>query len=97
MYGLSDEMRVEMFARIDAYHADVVRYQDSVSLARNREVGLLEVYDKAITNNDLEAWEQFRTADLELQAVLGKYRKPSAESIKIADDLMSGISKERQV
>jgi hypothetical protein len=88
MNTLSDDMRLELLLRIDAYHADVIRYQDKVAMTRNREIGLLEVYDRAITDNDLEAWKQFRNADVELKAVLRNFKKPTAEAIKISDDLM---------
>jgi hypothetical protein len=83
--GVSLDAAVEeLRLAIDAYHADIVRFQDVIARRRNASIRQLELLDAAVQKGDKGAWNDLRSADLYLQSRLENLDSPTPEAVDIA-------------
>ena len=70
----------ELLLAIDAYHADVVRFQDVIALQRNETIRLLESLDKVTRTGDVGLWDEFRSSDRYLKIRLEGLSEPTPDA-----------------
>ena len=64
-----DAAVADLLARIDAYHSEVVKYQDSIAARRNNILAQLQLLDLA-REGDASAWNQLRASDMQMRTEL---------------------------
>ena len=83
-----DAAAEEFRLRIDAYHADTVRYRDVIAERRNATARQLELLDIAFRTGDLDAWNELRGSDPELQSELKGTNSPTITATNKAESVL---------
>ena len=78
-----------MTARIDAYHAEVIRYQDTMAERRGETIKQLQLLDLARTG-DAMAWNELRTSDMQMQSELKGLSTLEQAGIDLAEGVLIG-------
>lgn len=78
---LLDAASDDMLTAIDAYHADVIRFQDVIVRRRSDTIRHMELLDKAALTGDQEVWDAFRSSDRYMQLRLQDMETPTPEAV----------------
>jgi hypothetical protein len=79
-----DAAVTDMTARIDAYHSEVIKYQDSIAARRNNILKQLQLLDLA-REGDFVAWNELRASGMEMKTVLKQLHNPDQAGIDRAE------------
>jgi hypothetical protein len=79
-----DAAVIDLTARIDAYHSEVIKYQDSIAARRNNILKQLQLLDLA-REGDFVAWNELRTSGMEMKTVLKQLHNPDQAGIDRAE------------
>jgi len=82
-----DAAVIDMTARIDAYHSEVIKYQDSIAERRNNILRQLQLLDLA-REGDAGAWNELRASGMQMKTELKQLHNPDQAGIDRAERVL---------
>jgi len=82
-----DTVVTDVTASIDAYHSEVIKYQDRIAERRNNILAQLQLLDLA-REGDSGAWNELRTSGMQMKAELKKFDNPDQAAIDRAETVI---------
>jgi hypothetical protein len=82
-----DAAVIAMTARIDAYHSEVIKYQDSIAERRNNILKQLQLLDLA-REGDSSAWNELRASSMQMKTELKQLHDPDQAGIDRAESVI---------